>query len=254
MLYERYFGYPMRLEPRFSAAPLPFEPDIRWVERASELAEVAAPPAWTTARVESWLEWADALPLDVPARTPPTLALEVGVDPLLAGGPDRYARRLAAWGLALGVFEDTAAAVIFRDELFAALAAGIIATGAQRPFGARANPLAADPALPPPPCLPEIAAKPFADAARRLRAGRGLAAGHSDAVAKRLATVTLAVLRCEGDAEACASLEGNQALARAAWAAREAGLPDAAITDAIALGRAGLELDPAYRIEALHRP
>ncbi|HXQ17386.1 MAG TPA: ribonucleotide reductase [Caulobacteraceae bacterium] len=241
----------MRLEPRFSAAPLPFAPEIRWVERAAELAEVAAPPSWTTVRVEAWLDWADSLPLDVPAGTPPTLALEVGIDPLLAGGPDRYARRLAAWGLALGVFEDAAAAAIFRDELFAALAAGIIATGAQLPFGARANPLAADPAMPPPPCLPPIAAKPFTDAARRLRAGRGLGAGLSDIAAKRLATVTLAVLRCEGDAEACASLEGNQALARAAWAAREAGLPDVAIADAVALGRAGLELDLPARAEAL---
>ena len=175
----------MRLEPRFSAAPLPFAPEIRWVERAAELAEVAAPPSWTTVRVEAWLDWADSLPLDVPAGTPPALALEVGIDPLLAGGPDRYARRLAAWGLALGVFEDAAAAVVFRDELFAALAAGIIATSAQLPFGARANPLAPDPALAPPPCLPDIAAKSFAGAARRLRAGRGLAAGLSDGAARR---------------------------------------------------------------------
>jgi len=80
----------MRLEPRFSAAPLPFAPEIRWVERAAELAEVAAPPSWTTVRVEAWLDWADSLPLDVPAGTPPTLALEVGrhnisVNTLMAG-------------------------------------------------------------------------------------------------------------------------------------------------------------------------
>ena len=243
----------MRLEPRFSAAPLPFAPEIRWVERAAELAEVAAPPSWTTARVESWLDWADGLPLDVPAGTPPTLALDLGVDPLLAGGPDRYARRLAAWGLALGVFEDLAGAIVFRDELFAALAAGLIATGAQLPFGARVNPIAADPALAPPPCLPDIAAKPFVAAARRLRAGRGLACGLSDHAANRLATVALAILRCEGDAEACASLEGNQALARAAWAAREAGLDDTAIAEAIALGRAGLELDQPAGADALQR-
>jgi ribonucleoside-diphosphate reductase alpha chain len=241
----------MRLEPRFSAAPLPFAPEIRWVERAAELAEVAAPPSWTTARVEAWLDWADSLPLDVPAGTPPSLSLDARIDPLLAGGPDRYARRLAAWGLALGVFADAAGAVVFRDELFAALAAGIIATGAQLPFGARANPLAADPALPPPPCLPNVAAKPFADAARRLRAGRGLVADLPDNPARRLSTVTLAVLRCEGGAEACASLDDNQALARAAWAAREAGLADGAIADAIALGRAGLELDLPTRADAL---
>src|SRR5580658_2277726 len=214
----------MRLEPRFSAAPLPFAPEIRWVERAAELAEVAAPPSWTTARVEAWLDWADSLPLDVPAGTPPSLSLDARIDPLLAGGPDRYARRLAAWGLALGVFADAAGAVVFRDELFAALAAGIIATGAQLPFGARANPLAADPALPPPPCLPNVAAKPFADAARRLRAGRGLVADLPDNPARRLPPVTVAVLRCEGGAEACASLDDKRAPARAAWAAREAGL------------------------------
>ena len=251
MLHERHFGYQMRLDRRFSTAPLPFAPEIRWVERAAELAEVAAPPSWTTARVEAWLDWADSLPLDVPAGTPPTLALETGVDRLLAGGPDRYARRLAAWGLALGVFEDVATAVVFRDELFAALAAGIIATGRQLPFGARVNPLAPDPATPPPSCLPRIASKPFADAARRLRAGRGLAASYSETSAKRLASVTLAVLRCEGDAEACASLEGNQALARAAWSAKDAGVPDPAIADAIALGRAGLELDLPARADAL---
>src|SRR5580692_1874166 len=168
----------MRLDRRFSAAPLPFAPDIRWVERAAELAEVAAPPSWTTARVESWLDWADGLPLDVPAGTPPTLALDLGVDPLLAGGPDRYARRLAAWGLALGVFEDLAGAIVFRDELFAALAAGIIATGAQLPFGTRVSLLAPDPAMAPSPCLPQISGKAFGDAARRLRAGRGLAGGY----------------------------------------------------------------------------
>ncbi len=241
----------MRLDRRFSAAPLPFAPEIRWVERAAELAEVAAPPSWTTARVEAWLDWADGLPLDVPAGAPPTLALETGVDRLLAGGPDRYARRLAAWGLALGVFEDAAAAIVFRDELFAALAAGIIATGRQLPFGVRVNPLAPDPATPPPPCLPRIASKAFGGAAQRLRAARGLTAGYSDAAARRLATVPLAVLRCEGDAEACASLEGNQALARAAWSAKEAGVSDAAIADAVALGRAGLELDPRARADAL---
>ncbi|MEJ0066065.1 MAG: hypothetical protein WDM85_12125 [Caulobacteraceae bacterium] len=221
------------------------------MERAAELAEVAAPPAWTTARVEAWLDWADGLPLDVPAGTPAALAPETGVDPLLGGGPDRHARRLAAWGLALGVFADADAATVFRDELFAALAAGVIATGRQLPFGARANPLAPDRALPPPACLPRIAGKDFAAAARRLRAGRGLAAGLSQTAGKRLAAVSLAVLRCEGDAESCASLEGNQALARAAWAAREAGITDAAIADAIALGRAGLELDAPTGADAL---
>jgi ribonucleoside-diphosphate reductase alpha chain len=232
----------MRIVRRFSAAALPFEPEVRWVERASELAEVAAPPAWTTARVEAWLDWADRLPADAPAGTPDSLSL-AEADALLGGGPDRHARRLAAWGLALGTFEDADAALAFRDELLAAQALGLIATGAQAPFGARVNPFAPDPAVAPAPLLPSIDGKTFAAAARRLRAAHGLAAGLPEAAALRLAAVADAVRRCEGDADACASLESNQALARAAWAAREAGLADAAIADAIALGRAGRAVD-----------
>src|ERR1700679_1731485 len=95
------------------------------------------------------------------------------------------------------------------------------------PFGPLLSPLASQLASAPPPRLPRIAAKEFPQAARDLRAGRGFAAGLSDIAAKRLATVALSVLRCEGDADACASLAGNQALARAAWAAKEAGLPAA---------------------------
>ena len=224
---------------RFCAEPLPFTPQIRWVERASELAEVAAPPAWTTTRVEAWLDWADGLPADVPAGTPAALALDAVLDPLLGGGPDRYARRLAAWGLALGLFEDEAAAGRFRDELVAALALGLIATGRQLPFGARVNPLAPDPACPPSLTAPELGSKAFAEAALSLRAARGAGAGLAGPAAERLAAVSEAVRRCEGDATACASLETNQALARAARAARDAGLADAAIADAIALGGAG---------------
>ncbi|HVN02699.1 MAG TPA: ribonucleotide reductase [Caulobacteraceae bacterium] len=240
----------MRIVRRFSATALPFAPEVRWVERASELAEVAAPPAWTTARVEAWLDWADALPSDVPADSPALLDLG-DADLLLAGGPDRHARRLAAWGLALGVFDDAAEALTFRDELFAAQALGVIASGAQVPFGARVNPLASDPAVAPAPTLPLIDGKAFGPAALRLRAARGLAADLPEAASLRLAAVADAVRRCEGDAETCASLEANQALARAAWAAREAGLADAAIADAIALGRVGRAVETPGRVPPL---
>ena len=239
----------MPLARRFSVQPLPFEPQIRWVERASEIVEALAPPAWTTARVEAWLDWADGLPADVPAGTPASLALEEA-DGLLAGGPDRYARRLAAWGLALGVFADSDAAELFRAELFGALALGVLASGRQIPFGARVNPLAPDPAAAPPLRPPEVGGKAFAEAARSLRAGRGLAAGLPAAPARRLAAVADAVRRCEGDADACASFESNQPLARAARAARNAGLEDSAIVSAIALGRAGLNAADASALPA----
>jgi ribonucleoside-diphosphate reductase alpha chain len=233
----------MRLDRRFSDAPLAFEPEIRWIERANELAEVAAPPHWTTARVEAWLDWADSLPADLPPGAPAAFSLVDGVETLLAGGPDRYARRLAAWGLALGVFEDEAASGLFRAELFAALAGGIIAIGARLPFGARVSPLGEETALAPDLATPEIGSRGFAAAARGLRARHGLAAGLPAGVAQRLATVAQSIIRCEGDADACANLEGNQALARAAWSAKEAGFADAAIADAIALGRAGFEVE-----------
>ncbi len=231
----------MRLPDRFAASPLPYAAEIRWIERANDLTETAAPPHWTTARVEAWLDWADGLPGDLPPASPAALALE-SAEPLLAGGPDRYARRLAAWGLALGVFADEAEAARFHAELNAALALGVIATARQLPFGARVNPLAPDTARPPPLALPELGRPGFADAARALRAGRGLAAGLAPGAAERLAAVALAVIRCEGDRAACAGLDSNQALARAAWAARAAGHGDAAIADAIALGRAGVEV------------
>ena len=98
----------MRLERRFSVMPSPFEPEVRWVERAGEIVECSAPPDWTTTRVEAWLDWADRLPTDAPQATAGTSATTSPGAGLLADGPDCYARRLAAWGLALGDFDDAA--------------------------------------------------------------------------------------------------------------------------------------------------
>src|SRR5262249_2662032 len=154
--------------------------------------------------------------------------------PLLASGPDRYARRLAAWGLALGVFEGLAAAECFRAELFAALAMGVISPGPQLPFGARVHPIAGDTAIAPEPAFAEVGSRAFEAAALALRAGAGVAAGASPHERRRLAGVAEAVRRCEGDAEACADPAANQALSRAALTAREAGVSDAAIAEAIA--------------------
>ncbi|HEY3800596.1 MAG TPA: hypothetical protein VGL58_19765, partial [Caulobacteraceae bacterium] len=165
----------MRPELRFSLLPPDAAPELRWVERANELAEALAPTHWTTARVEAWLDWADTLPSDMPADAPASLSL-AHADPLLHAGPDRYARRLAAWGLALGALDDEDAALAFRAELFAALTTGVIATGAQLPFGARVHPIAGDTAAPPPTTTPKIGSREFAAAATLLRGGRGLAA------------------------------------------------------------------------------
>ena len=48
-----------------------------------------------------------------------------------------------------------------------------------------------------------------------------------------------AILRCEGDREACADPQANPSLARAAEAARAAGASDGVILEAIALARDG---------------
>jgi ribonucleoside-diphosphate reductase alpha chain len=214
--------------------------EIRWVERSNELVETLAPPSWTTARVESWLDWADGLPDDLPPA-----AVQLGFDPqsaaLLGGGPYRYATRLALWGLTLGLLESAGEAENFRTELIGAMATGVFAPGRQIPFGARAHPLAADTVSPSPPVAPAVGSGAYDRAAAELRAGRGLTAGLGAVLADRLAAVTEAVIRCEGDA--CSSLVDNQALARAAASARDAGAPDSAIADAIALGRAGLPLE-----------
>jgi ribonucleoside-diphosphate reductase alpha chain len=226
---------------RLAQPAAPFETEIRWVERASELVEVLAPRSWTTARVEAWLDWADTLPSDDPPEAPQALRSAAQTSALLAGGPDRQAKRLAAWGLALGVLATEAEALGFRDDLFAALACGLIAPGPQLPLGARVHPLAGDTWTAPADRRARLGARGFDAAATALRAGRGPYAGLSTQQAQRLGAVADAVARCEGDAESCASFEGNRALARAAWAAREAGLPDSAIADVVGLARIGAD-------------
>src|SRR5437868_516334 len=69
--------------------------------------------------------------------------------------------------------------------------------------------------------------------------GERLARLAAEVLALRLQAVVDAVLRCEGDAEACADPSRNPNLARAAEAARAAGAPDALILDAVSLARAG---------------
>jgi ribonucleoside-diphosphate reductase alpha chain len=204
----------------------------RRIERASELVEVVAPRDWTGARIEAWLSWADGLPADYPpGDLPAGLTPDAPFDPLLGAGPDRWARRLAAWGWTLGLFDAAADAEVFGGDLFALLARGTVSPGPTLAFGARVHPLADDPAQGAPFAFPDIALADFA------------AHGPRSFAAERLAAVADAVLRCEGDQAACAAPFENQSLARAALAARAAGVCDADITDAVALARGGFEGD-----------
>ena len=224
----------MRFERRLSRGPAA-EVELRTVETADELAGVLAPKGWPDARVEAWLDWADTVPGDFPEAFPKALAETDAPDKVLAGGPDRYARRVAAWGSALELFNRQADALAFRDELYAALTLGLAAVGpARRPAAETA--------------IPDIGAIEFtreaAEFAARVQA-HALGDAAVSTLAARLRAVSEAVRRCEGDAGACADPARNLALARAANAARQAGASDPMIADAIALAAAD---DPAVRV------
>ncbi|MDG2522333.1 ribonucleotide reductase [Caulobacter segnis] len=219
----------MRFVKRLSANGRAAEVELRTVETADALAGILAPKSWSDARVQAWIDWAAQLPHDLPkADTPKALIAESPAGALLAGGPDRYARRLAAHGLAQGLFAKAADAQTFREELFAALAHGLIAPAALTPT-VRGETVVLDDLE-----FNVAAARHVADVRAAACAER--AALH---LAGRLAAVSDAVTRCEGDAAACADPRRNTALARAARAAREAGADDAQIADAILLARSG---------------
>ena len=89
----------MRVASRPAFVAVGLEAQSRLIERADRSVDILAPPGWTSARIEAWLDWADSLPDDYPGvALPPSLSADSPLDPLLDGGPDRHARRLAAWG------------------------------------------------------------------------------------------------------------------------------------------------------------
>jgi ribonucleoside-diphosphate reductase alpha chain len=203
---------------------------IRSIERPDGFVDVLAPPDWPNARVEAWMDWAETLANDFPDRDwPIELSPQRPYEPLLGEGPDRYARRLAAWGWALGRFDRVQDAAAFVSDMVAMMAGGLIAPGPSLSFGVRAHP--ADPAEAPAPRFAEIST---------LRARTRGARPALDAIAK-------AVMHCVGDGGACADPARNQALARSAWSARSAGFADHEIADAIALAALGQdrEIDPS---------
>ena len=201
--------------------------ELRSIERSGSIVEVLAPRHWTNARVEAWLDWADSLPDDYPDRDWPTsLSPDTPFDPVLGEGPDRHARRLAAWGLALGRFDSDDDAARFASELVALMIGGLVAPGPSLAHGVRIHPT--DPAHWP---------------SMRFREIGELAAAFPDAPAA-LRDVADAIIRCSGDRAACSDIAGNQALARAAAGARAAGFADADIAGVIALAATGDVGDP----------
>ena len=222
----------MRFSSRFARLPGP-PLERRRIERPLQVAEVVAPAAWTDVQVEAWLDWADALPTDLPRLADPVVATP---DAPLNGAVGRWAARLAAWGRAVGVF-DAKTADVFRAELEATLLLGLAAPVAGPADGSRVHPVADDPAVPTlsAPVLdlgdPATAARVAAHTAER-RAAR-LAVGAVETLQDALSAVALAVERCEGPPADCADPARNPALARAAAHARRCGAADADILRAL---------------------
>ena len=211
----------MRYEAVFAArkdcAP---ELEIRRIERANAVVDVLAPIHWTNARVESWLDWADTA----------GLADYGDGDAALAGAPNAYAQRLAGDGMARGLFDTPADASRFRDDLITALLSGVAAP-ADAPATASTDAIVVD--------LAAIEFDAALGAHLAISRRNATTAEAVETAGLRLQAVIDAVRRCEGDPDACTDVARNIALARAARSARDAGVSDPMIAQAITLARRG---------------
>ena len=232
----------MRFERRFSKS-LGVEASWRSLETPQGETDVLAPAGWTSAQVEAWMDWAAGLPSDLPSEPAPKGPTRIDPE-LLGGGPANYAGRLMAWGWAMGLFDRAADALSFRDEVAAMLVNGVAAPGAPRAAADahRISPIGGQPASGGAASVIDLSTP---DGLKALEAqvaafrGQAAAAAGSATIQARLDAVADAVLRCEGEPEACADPQRNPALARAVRAARGAGADDGLIADVLALALAG---------------
>lgn len=203
----------------------------REIERGLDFETVLCPRDWSTPQVEAWLDWADALPEDLPQLGPDIHSDEHRIDLWLGGGIERYVTRLAAWGYALGYFEDSGVAAEFRREVRASLFLGHTAPAMTRKSGMRLHPLAGD-------RVPETAERRFLsldDHACTQTLKDLLVTARSEQITRTtrdqlhaaLSDISAAIARAEGDRRT--SLQQNPALARAALKARKLGASDALI-------------------------
>lgn len=224
----------MRVPTRFVPLAVAVRRTARSVERAGRFVEVQAPAGWSTARLDAWLDWVGQCPTDLPRIA----AAPAAPSPDALDGIEDWARRHAAWGRAIGVFGGARETETFAGELSAAVWLGLLAPGTPRPDGLRAHPVADDQLPPPVAPRPADLGDPEGLAQLEARAAdmqaRALEPDALAAVGAALAAVSAAVRRCEGPSETCADPARNPALARASWAARQAGASDAAILAAIA--------------------
>ena len=205
----------MRFSPLFTSLALGVAWDRRTLDSGQALAEVWAPSAWTTARLESWLDWGNSLPTDWPADCPASLQSSVdleGLDGLLT----RWSRRLAAWGLEHAILSTETDALAFADELVASILLGLAAPGSRQ--GTHHQAL--------------VSPSDLAGATRQARTER-LGRLAVEGLSTALCAVHSSVQRCEGNPTACENPFANPALGRAALAARALGASDLEIQRAI---------------------
>jgi ribonucleoside-diphosphate reductase alpha chain len=238
----------MRFDPQIAALQAVQQGlDDRWIERADDVTLVKAPRHWTSARLEAWLDWGQALPTDAPAtELPAELTQAHPFEAALEEGPARYARRLAAFGLDQQLFANLDEAKAFEQALWVSMVSGKAAPGAVLAGGHRVDPLLGYAMEPVPETITlDLAAIEFEPRlSAHLSRYRSLTTRQQalEALSARLQAVMDAVARCDGDMARCSDPKHNTALARAAKAAREAGASDGLIHTAMALARAG-ELD-----------
>jgi ribonucleoside-diphosphate reductase alpha chain len=186
----------------------------RELELADRVVTARAPGGWTDARVEAWIDWA-------------------GGETDLVAAVGEFVETLTRRALAKGLVKDVAERTQFRDALAGAMLSGAVAIGGA-PQSRAPSVLDVEGQL------RDRASAP--QALRELVAsfrGEQAAAAAAAELGLRLQAVMDAVLRCEGEAEACADPHRNPSLARAAHAARQAGASAAVVLEAVSLARAG---------------
>jgi ribonucleoside-diphosphate reductase alpha chain len=179
--------------------------EARIVEHGGRLVEAQAPAHWTNARLDAWIDWA-------------------GGETDLPHAIAEVVEQLTVRAQAKGLVKDVRARTRFRDSLTEALLSGTIAIA--RPQAGAPTPVA-------------NAGSPLIAQAAAAHRGEAAAQAAAEELGRRLQAVIDAILRCEGDREACADPQANPSLARAAEAARAAGASDGMILEAVALARDG---------------
>lgn len=210
----------MRFQSGFAARAERVAMETRAIERPSGMQQVLAPAGWSDVRIEAWLDWVEAEGFATPLS-----------GDWLNGGVDAWAERLAATGVAEGVF-DRAEAAAFVEALSGAFRLGLATPAASGPAAVGVVDLND----------PGAAARLKAHAGRRAAARLGAQA--ADALAEALAGVADAVDRCEGPRGDCGDPSRNPALGRAAGLARRCGANDADILRAIDGERPAMALEP----------